>query len=107
MSRMRRGLLSRCRIDIPEKALECRLVLGNKLADQVPGSLEVPTIDDNLVPEECAAKAVVLVLLPRRAFRRQLVPTLARLRQHPRNPLFRRLDGPPPFSSPLPQFPPS
>src|SRR5713226_4635394 len=106
MSRICRRLLSRSRIDIPEKALERRLVLRNKLADQVPGSLEVPTTDYNLFPDQSAVKAVVFVLVSRSTFRGRFVRALAFLRQHLRNALFGRLDRPALFGSPLRQFGP-
>src|SRR6266852_2323320 len=62
-SRSSRALLGGCPIDIAQEAFERRLVVRNKLADQIFCSLEIPTADDNLVANQRTVKAVVLVLL--------------------------------------------
>src|SRR6266852_6418976 len=106
MSRICRRLPSRFRIDVAEKAFERRLILRNKLTDQVPGSLEVPTTDYDLFPDKCAVKAVVFVLVGRRSFPRRLARTLPCFRKHLRNSLFGCLDRPALLGSSFRQFGP-
>src|SRR5258708_32181775 len=106
MSGFCHGRLSRPRIDIPERALERRLVLRNKLADPISGSLEVSATNHNLIADQCASKPVVLVLVRWSGFRGGPLRTVAFLRQQLRNALFCRFDRPTLFGRLFRQFRP-